>query len=135
MKITPEDITSLNENEVFVFGSNYAGRHGKGAALFAARECGAENGQGTGLSGQSYGIATKDEKLRVLPLHKISPQVKRFLRFARDNPNLTFLVTPIGCGLAGYESSDIAPMFLEEEAPENVCLPRSFWECKERNIR
>jgi hypothetical protein len=123
-KMTPENITSLNENEVFVFGSNYAGRHGKGAALTALRKFGARNGQGMGLMGQSYGIATKDEHLRVLPLHRIEVQVARFLRHAAQHPEKRYLVTQIGCGLAGYQPRDIAPFF--RDAPPNVVLPVSF---------
>jgi hypothetical protein len=117
-------ITKLESNEVFVFGSNRAGRHGKGAALTALRKFGAKPGQGKGLMGQSYGIPTKDERLRVIPLEGIKVQVIRFLRFANENPNLRFLVTPIGCGLAGYKPKEIAPFF--EGASENVVLPDCF---------
>lgn len=122
---TPDNITHLETNEVFVFGSNYAGRHGKGAALTAVRKFGARPGQGMGLMGQSYGIATKDHRLRVLPLPQINVQVERFLRFARSHPELTFFVTEIGCGLAGYSAKDIAPMFAGD-IPANVILPSSF---------
>lgn len=120
-------ITQLDDNEIFVFGSNYAGRHGKGAALTAMKKFGAKAGQGTGLMGRSYGIATKDRNLKVLPLVKIEVQVDRFVRFARNNNNLRFLVTPIGCGLAGYKVSEIAPMFLKHDLPENVILPAEFY--------
>ena len=119
-------ITKLNDNEVFVFGSNYAGRHGKGAALTALRKFGAKSGQGVGLMGQSYGIATKDHNLKVLPLSIIELQIGRFLRFARTHPNLTFLVTPIGCGLAGYKYKEIAPLFFNFSIPDNVKLPEEF---------
>ena len=122
--ITPNHITSLKPNEVFVFGSNYAGRHGKGAALIALRKFGAINGQGQGLMGQCYGIATKDHDLRTLPLHKIQIQVDRFLRFAAAHADTIFLVTPIGCGLAGYSPKDIAPMF--KNRLSNVALPECF---------
>jgi hypothetical protein len=119
-------ITSLQSNEVFVFGSNYAGRHGAGAALIAVRKFGARNGQGTGLMGQSYGIATKDKNLKVLPLHKIGVQIDKFVRFAAAHPELTFLVTEIGCGLAGYNPKDIAPFF-NQLLTGNIILPESFW--------
>ena len=122
---TPENITHLEPNEIFVFGSNYAGRHGKGAALTALRKFGARNGQGMGLMGQSYGIATKGWKLDVLPLPKIGVQIERFLRFARARPKLKFFVTEIGCGLAGYRPKDIAPLF-GTDIPENVILPATF---------
>lgn len=120
---TPDDIITLQPNEVFVFGSNEGGRHGKGAAKQAVK-FGAIYGQGDGLQGQSYGISTKDRDLKVLPLHRIQVKVERFLRFAATRPDLTFLVTPIGCGLAGYKPKEIAPMF--EDAPGNVQLPASF---------
>ena len=121
---TPENVTHLEPNEVFVFGSNYAGRHGKGAALVALRKFGAINGQGCGPMGRSYGIATKDERLRVLPLHRIEVQVARFLRHAEQHPEKCYLVTQIGCGLAGYQPRDIAPFF--RGAPANVVMPASF---------
>lgn len=121
---TTERITRLAPGEIFVFGSNYAGRHGKGAALTALQKFGAKPGQGTGMMGQSYGIATKDRNLRVLPLRKIEVQVALLLRYAAAHPELRFLVTPIGCGLAGYKPKDIAPMF--DGAPENVILPECF---------
>lgn len=119
-----EIITELKENQVFVFGSNRAGRHGKGAALIALRKFGAKNGQGIGIMGQSYGIPTKGRKLDVLPLLAIEIQVNRFLLFADKNRHLEFLVTPIGCGLAGYKPKQIAPFF--KGASENVVLPDCF---------
>lgn len=125
MNPSPEHITKLEPHQVFVFGSNYAGRHGKGAALIASRKFGARHGTGTGLMGQSYGIATKGRRLEVLPLSIIGIQVGRFCRFAQQHPELEFLVTPIGCRLAGYKPSQIAPMF--QNAPANVRLPASFY--------
>jgi hypothetical protein len=110
---------------VFVFGSNRAGRHGKGAALYARQHHGAIYGQGEGLQGQSYAIPTKDADLRSLPLPQIRQHVATFLRFAKSRPDLTFQVTAIGCGLAGYKPADIAPMFLD--APMNCVLPEEFW--------
>ncbi len=130
MKITPENITQLAKNEIFVFGSNYAGRHGKGAALTALRRFGARGGQGMGLMGESYGIATKGWRMDVLPLAKIEVQVERFLRFAKAHHQLEFLVTEIGCGLAGYSPKHIGPMFFKfGGVPCNMALPKSFWEC------
>lgn len=127
ISITPEHITKLAPHEVFVFGSNYAGRHGKGAALLAARKFGACNGQGCGLMGQSYGIATKDQKLRVLNLHQIRVQIEAFLRVAAAHPELHFLVSAIGTGLAGYTAKQIAPLFgAVADIPANVSLPASF---------
>jgi hypothetical protein len=96
---------------IFVFGSNLAGRHGKGAALYARKHRGAIYGQGQGLQGQSYGIPTKDEKIRTLPIDRIAAHIERFLKFAQSHPELEFLVTPVGCGLAGYRQEQIKPLF------------------------
>lgn len=98
-------------NQVFVFGSNTAGRHGKGAALVAKRKYGAKYGVGQGHTGNAYAVPTKDASLRVLPLKTIRRNVKLFRQYAKENPELTFLVTRLGCGLAGYEDSEIAVMF------------------------
>lgn len=106
---------------IFVFGSNLAGRHGKGAALTAFREHGAIYGQGIGLQGNSYAIPTKDENIVTLPLNKIKKYVDQFIRFAKLNPEKQFQVTRIGCGFAGYEDTDIAPFFAD--APDNCILP------------
>jgi hypothetical protein len=131
-KITPDDIKKLKPNEVFVFGSNYAGRHGRGAARVAQLKFGARNGQGTGLMGQSYGIATKDSRLSVLPLDDIRVQVARFLRYAALRSDLEFLVTEIGCGLAGYHPTEIAPLF-GTVIPPNVSLPLRFWKVLDKS--
>lgn len=109
---------------IFVFGSNLAGRHGKGAALFARQERGAIYGRGEGFQGRSYAIPTKDACLRVLPLSEIMQYVQKFLRFAKMHPELEFEITPIGCGLAGYSYEQIAPMFVG--APKNCHLPVEF---------
>lgn len=109
---------------VFVFGSNVAGRHGKGAALYARQHCGAIYGQGEGLQGRSYAIPTKDHELRPLPLPVIEQHVRTFLAFAEAHPELTFHVTAIGCGLAGYRPEQIAPMFAL--VTNNVHLPDVF---------
>lgn len=109
---------------IFVFGSNEAGRHGKGAALEARRNHGAVYGQGEGIQGRSYAIPTKDAHLRTLPLDVIAAYVKRFKGFANACPEMTFHVTPIGCGLAGYSPADIAPMFAD--APANCELAAVF---------
>lgn len=109
---------------IFVFGSNLAGRHGKGASLTARRQYGAVVGIGIGRQGDAYAIPTKDEALRTLPLDIIRGHVADFLAYARANPDLRFLVTAIGCGLAGYSPPDIAPMFAG--APRNCFLPREF---------
>jgi hypothetical protein len=125
-----QNITELKPNEIFVFGSNYAGRHGKGAALTALHKFGAISGRGCGIMGQSYGIATKDSNLKVLPLTSIQPQIRRFLEYAEGHPELNFIVTPIGCGLAGYKPKDIAPLFYFFKMPLNVMLPEVFLKYK-----
>lgn len=106
---------------IFVFGSNLAGRHGKGAALCARNKHGAEYGVGVGRTGNAYAIPTKDERIRTLPLESIAVYVKQFLDYAKAHPELEFQVTKIGCGLAGYQERDIAPMF--KDAPLNCQLP------------
>ncbi len=113
-------ITTLKESQIFVFGSNLAGIHGAGAARQAYDSFGAVWGQGEGLQGQSYAIPTKDAEIRTLKLFLIQYYVGRFLEFAAANPNLEFLVTPIGTGLAGYTLEDIEPFFFH--IPNNVIL-------------
>ncbi len=111
-------------NEIFVFGSNLAGRHGKGAALFARQNHGAVYGQGEGPQGNSYAIPTKGEQLQVLPLEVITLYVDEFIAYAGRHPQKTFNVTRIGCGLAGYTDAQIAPMF--KGAPINCNLPEGW---------
>lgn len=125
-RVTPEEITSVEWNEIFVFGANEQGIHGAGAAKVAlAFE--AEIGVGFGPQGNTFAIPTKDWRIQTLPLDVIEHYVKRFIAFAKEMPNLTFFVTAIGCGLAGYEPKDVAPMFKEAVQLENVYLPQSFW--------
>lgn len=123
------DATSeeLEPGLIFVFGSNTKGRHGRGAALHAMQRYGAVYGEGEGLYGRSYALPTcgYDNKVYPLPLADIQPYVDNFLTFAEERPDLTFFVTRVGCGLAGYDDSDIAPMFVG--APDNCYLPPE-WE-------
>lgn len=98
-------------NVIFVFGSNLAGRHGKGAALIAKEQFGAVQGQGQGLQGKSYAIPTKGPTLHILSLPTISRWASDFCEFTYDRPDLRFFVTSVGCGLAGYTPDQIAPMF------------------------
>ena len=121
-------VTSLATNEIFVFGSNESGRHGKGAAK-RARSWGAKLGIGEGLSGQTYAIPTKNTNVKTLSLRNIERYVTKFALFAKQNPHFSFLVTEIGCGLAGYKSHVIAPMFADVSQLQNVKLPDSFWKC------
>lgn len=126
MKTTPENITALEPNQIFVFGSNYAGRHGKGAAKLARQKFGAVDGRGTGLMGRSYGIATEGHRLEVLPLQEIGNQIDGLLEFARTRPELEFLVTKIGCGLAGYSPEEMRGCFAGKRVPDNITLPAEF---------
>ena len=109
---------------IFVFGSNRAGRHGKGAALTALQKHGAIYGQGEGRQGDSYAIPTKGLTLEPLSVYAINLSVVRFLVYATAHPELTFQVTRIGCGLAGYTDAQIAPMFAD--APVNCQLPEGW---------
>lgn len=118
---TPEFIEELQQNEIFVFGSNLDGFHGGGAARVAMRKFGAEWGQGIGLHGQSYAIPTMQGGVET-----IKPYVDEFIAFARIHPELTFYVTRIGCGIAGFTDNEIAPLFREAIAVENIILPKSF---------
>jgi hypothetical protein len=127
MRTTPDNITNLELDQIFVFGSNHSGRHGKGAAK-TALGWGAKWGQAEGLQGMTYGIPTKDASIRrTLRLDEIKPYIDRFIEFAKANQDSTFLVTEIGCGLAGYKPKDIAPLFKEAESVENIYLPAKFW--------
>jgi hypothetical protein len=117
-RVTPERITQLEDNEVFVFGSNLEGAHGGGAAILAWQKFGAIWGQGVGLQGQSYGIPTMQGGVDT-----IKPYVDEFISFARRHPKLTFLVTRIGCGIAGFTNEEISPLFKEAHGIENIVLP------------
>lgn len=129
MKYTPERITDLKDNEVFTFGSNEAGIHGAGAARLAMDKFGAKYGKGYGLMGKSFAIPTKDKNIETLALSKISMYIDSFVLFAKDHPELTFYVTKIGCGLAGYSEKDIAPLFHPTNSlPNNIILPKEFYE-------
>lgn len=118
---TPEWITELKDNEVFVFGSNLGGFHGGGAARVAHQRFGAVWGQGVGLQGQSYAIPTMQGGVET-----IKPYVDQFIEFAKGHPELTFLVTPIGCGIAGFTTDDIAPLFTSALDIDNILLPKPF---------
>ena len=118
---TPERITSLRADEVFVFGSNLAGMHGGGAAYAAFKKFGAIWGRGVGLQGQSYAIPTMQGGVET-----IKPYVDEFIDFARSRTDLFFYVTRIGCGIAGFADAEIAPLFAAARAIPNICLPESF---------
>ena len=110
-RITPDYIKILAQKEIFVFGSNQSGRHGKGAAK-TALGWGAVWGQAEGLQGRTYGIPTKNSSItRTLDLDEIKPYVDRFIDFVKTRPDLIFLVTEVGCGLAGLKPKEVAPLF------------------------
>lgn len=123
-RYTEETITRLEDNEIFVFGSNLGGYHGGGAADIAFRQFGAIWGQGVGLQGQSYAIPTMGRG----GIDEIRTHVEDFITFAESQPELIFLVTRIGCGIAGYSDCEIAPLFSRALPLRNVILPRSFVE-------
>ena len=121
-RVSNDRIDHLEENEIFVFGSNASGYHGGGAAAYAMRKFGAVWGQGEGLQGQSYAIPTMEG------IADMGEAIKRFTSFAAEHSELRFLVTRIGCGVAGYSASQIAPLFKECIPLENVALPSDFWD-------
>ena len=131
-EFTPERITGLKPNEIFVFGSNLAGSHGGGAARIAHKHFGAIWGKGVGLQGRSYAIPTMQGGVET-----IKPYVDEFIAFAQQHPEFKFLVTRIGCGIAGFTPDEIAPLFQKALDLENVILPRDFVEvlaCFEHNL-
>ena len=126
-RVSPKWITELADNEVFVFGSNLKGMHGGGAARIAYKQFGAVWGQGTGLQGKSYAIPTMHGGIEA-----IVPYIDEFIAFAREHEELQFLVTEIGCGIAGFTVEEIAPLFREANLIENIYLPESFIEVLEQ---
>lgn len=124
MRYTNPDIRKLEEGEIFVFGSNTDGRHGKGAAKFAMQKFGAVWGDAEGLTGRCYALPTVGRNLSKMSVDRVKIHVARFLKFAAKHPELTFLVTLVGCGLAGHKIKDIGPMFAERLP--NVILPKEF---------
>ena len=121
MRYTPDFITHLNNGEIFVFGSNLKGLHGGGAARLAYERFGAIWGQGVGLQGSCYGIPTMHGGVDA-----IKPYVDEFIEFAKNHTEYTFLVTKIGCGIAGFKEEEIAPLFGNAVSVDNIILPESF---------
>ena len=113
---------------IFVFGSNLAGRHGKGAALHAKLQYGAEYGVGEGRRGSAYAIPTKDENLKPRTLGEVALSVERFLEYAFNHPDEMFLVTPIGTGLAGFTKREIAGLFQRKKLPSNIVFSKEWME-------
>lgn len=123
-EFTSGRISELKENEIFVFGSNLAGAHGGGAAWLAYKRFGAVWGEGVGLHGQTYAIPTMQGGVET-----IKPYVDEFIRFAKENARYRFLVTRIGCGIAGFRDEEIAPLFKVAIDVENLILPKEFVAC------
>lgn len=122
-RTSADRIEQLAENEIFVFGSNLAGMHGGGAARLARLKWGAVMGQGVGLQGRTYAIPTMQGGPET-----IKPYVDEFIAFAKAHPGLRFLVTEIGCGIAGFTPSQIAPLFAGAADVPNILLPARFWD-------
>jgi len=126
-RTTPEYISNLPKNHIFVFGSNLSGRHGKGAAKTALR-WGARYGRANGPQGRTYALPTKDAQIKhALSIDIIRPFVDEFIAFAKENVGLVFLVTEVGCGLSGLKPSAVAPLFIDAIGVENIHLPERFW--------
>lgn len=120
-RVSPDMIRNLNAQEIFVFGSNLQGMHGGGAVRVAVSKFGAIMGQGVGIQGQSYAIPTMQGGVET-----IQPYVDEFIEFAKAHSEYKFLVTRIGCGIAGFTDSEVAPLFKEALTVENIYLPESF---------
>ena len=120
-KYTPDIITELKEDEVFVFGSNLEGLHGGGAARVARKHFGAIMGKGVGMQSKSYAIPTMQGGVET-----IKPFVDQFMKYAFEHKNLLFYVTRIGCGIAGFTDAEIAPLFMKARSLNNVRIPESF---------
>ena len=119
-RIASDRIATLGENEIFVFGSNIQGSHGGGAAWYAYKTFGAEWGVGEGLTGRTYALPTMEG------VSSLKHAVEHFIACAKQHPELTFLVTAVGCGIAGYTPQEVAPLFKDALALENVYLPQVF---------
>ena len=126
MKHTPEQIETLHYGEIFVFGSNESGYHGAGAAKLAVDRFGAKMGQGFGMAGSTFAIPTKDWDIQTLPVNVIAHYVARFMYLASLYKKKTFLVTKLGCGLAGLTVEEIAPLFAGADRIKNIILPKEF---------
>jgi hypothetical protein len=128
MKTLDRIVTYLEPNQIFVFGSNLSGIHGAGAAR-TARRWGAKMGLGEGISGKTYALPTVDKKIKnTLTLPRIKKHVEKFIECVENNPHMEFLLTDVGCGLAGYDAKEVAPLFKEAKDLPNITWPKSFVE-------
>lgn len=126
-KITPDMITDMKTNELFVFGSNLSGLHGGGAAALAQLKFGAKWGKGEGIMGRSYALPTLGKNFKAFTVKDIEKYVNRMIDCAQKHPELIFLVTEIGCGIAGFKVEEIAPLFNKVIEIDNIHLPVRFW--------
>lgn len=126
VRISSSHIYKLEPHEVFVFGSNLRGIHGAGAAYTAYKFFGAEYGIGEGVTGNCYAIPTKDIDIFTLSIEDVEKHINTFIEHAKNTPDKDFLVVEIGCGLATYYPSQMAPLFKEALSVENIYLPKSF---------
>lgn len=128
---THKDMSIPTHDQVFVFGSNLAGRHGAGAALFAKQRLDAQAGKGVGPTHRTYAIPTKDERLNSMPLYHVKDYVNLFIDYVKANPNKQFFVTRVGCGLAGNSDTDMAELFREIWDFNNCSFPEEWAPTKE----
>ena len=129
-ELTPENIQELSENQIFVFGSNMNGNHAGGAARLAVEKFGAIMGQAEGIQGQSYAIPTLDKDMQKVTEVELIISLRNFKHYADEHPELTFLLTKIGCGIAGFDANYMAYMILRTELPSNVTFPVEFTKIK-----
>ena len=128
MNYTPDNITQLEDNQIFVFGSNLAGKHGLGAAKIAKDKFGAVYGIGKGIcGGQCYAFPTKDWEIQSLTLLEIKNEFGDLIDCCNKHPEKEFLLTKVGCGLAGFSVAEIAPLLGYFTIPPNLILPKEFW--------
>lgn len=134
MRFTPENIKELKRNEVFVFGSNANGHHGGGAARCAMDYFHAEWGKAEGMTGQCYAIPTLDKNMQKVDPFVLLDSISKFIQYAINHPDKIFLVTKIGCGIAGWSENSVARLFLiavrslgKKRMPKNVILPRELY--------
>lgn len=128
MKQSQPLISTLQPDEIFCFGSNERGAHGAGAAKLAFEKFGAIWNKGFGLAGQTFAIPTKNQYIQTLSIIDIKVYVDYFLKFVKNHPDLKFLLTEIGCGLAGYQPKDIGPLFKDGKDLDNLYFPKEFIE-------
>lgn len=124
MSSTPDNITELKPNEIFVFGSNLDGFHDGGAARVALEKFGAIYGSGDGMQGQTYAIPTLSRQMKPLSIRYMQTYTRKFIETAKEHPKLTFYLTKIGCGIAGFSEDEIKPLFTD--TPKNIVKPKGW---------